>query len=230
MTTDLTAPLPAPRHEDKAAPRVVRALKAFEEAVGGRDTLVNELVTLQLPEAESMVLRLLADPDNDGTPLHEVLGQAQVSVAKFLRIFRDARGARAYLAALDRVWSRLPDVAEDVMERALPKSVPCRTCRETGKIEVASKKRVKDKVLCPDCDGVGRRQVEPTLDYQRLALSLGGLPKPIPAVHIDQSSKTQHNLVIQDALRDFIGVVAKIKRAPIDAEATIIEGEDGDDE
>jgi hypothetical protein len=232
VTSDpLTKPLPLPSKE-APPPRIVRALKAFEEAAGGRDRLVAELAPAALSDQESMVLRLLADPDNDRKPLHEILGYAGVSVARFLRIFRDARGARAYLDALDKVWSRLPDVAADVMERALPKTVFCKPCAGTGFQQVHVGNRPKSgplkgqdpPVVCPKCDGVGRRPVEPTLDYQRLALALGGLPKSVPAVHIDQSRTQKTTLVGSDTMRDFISAVSRIRHTPIDVEATIKDG------
>lgn len=231
MTTDLTRPLPSPMREDPPPPRIIRALRAFEEAVGGRDALVTELAPAALSDGESLVLRLLADPDNDGKPLHEILGHANVSLARFLKIFRDARGARAYLAALDQVWEKLPDVAQDVMERALPKKVFCKPCSGTGHQKIQKGHRAKkgplkkqdDPVVCPECEGKGKRPVEPTLDYQRLALALGGMPKTAPGVLIDQSTKQQQNFFGSDTMQDFVSAVARIKRIPVDTEAILIE-------
>lgn len=240
MTTELTRPLPSPIKEDPPAPRVIRALKAFEEAVGGRDALVAELAPAELGEQESLVLRLLADPDQDDKPIHEVLGNAGVSVARFLKIFRDARGARAYLAALDQVWEKLPDVAADVMERALPAEVFCKPCSGTGQQKLKTENRAKKgprrnqdaPLVCPECEGKGKRPVTPTLEYQRLALTLGGMPKQTPGVLIDQSRKQENTFIGSDTTRDFISAVARIRRtpsAPVDVEATIVEeSEEGD--
>jgi len=229
VTTDLTKPLPSPVKGDPPPPRIVQALRAFEEAVGGRDALVAELAPAALTAEESLVLQLLADPENDSWPLHEVLGHANVSLARFLKLFRDARGARAYLDALDRVWSALPEVAEDVMKRALPREVFCKPCAGTGFQEIKKGKK-KDKVGCSRCDGAGKVPVEPTLDYQKLALTLGGLPKTTPMVHIDQSTKQQTTFVGSDTMRDFVAAVTRIKRTPqaaIDTEATLIEEGEG---
>ena len=240
MTTELTKPLPSPMSDGSPPPpRIVRALKAFEKAVGGRDTLVAELAPAALSDEESLVLRLLADPENDKWPLHEILGHAHVSLARFLKLFRDARGARAYLDALDRVWDALPEVAADVMKRALPREVFCKPCAGTGFQRIEQKRGKKNpKVVCPRCTGVGKVPVEPTLDYQRLALTLGGLPKATPTVHIDQSTKQQTTFVGSDTMRDFVAAVTRIKRTPqaaidteaIDTEATFIEEEEEDTE
>lgn len=230
MNDLLTSPLPSPAgKKGPPPPRIVRALKAFEEAAGGRDKLVAELAPAPLSETEALVLQLLADPDRDRQPLHEILGYAGISVARFLKIFRDARGARAYLDTLDRVWEKLPDVAADVMDKALPKQVACKPCGGTGKQQVHKPKtsrRRSPAVLCPDCGGTGKKDVEPTLDYQRLALALGGLPKAVPSIHIDQSKNQQQNNYFESGtLRDFVSAVSRIKRTPIDVDATVIEDE-----
>jgi len=224
---DLDKKLPIPNEKAPLEPRLIRALRAFEEAAGGRDAIVAELVTASLSDQETLLVRLLADPDRDHQPIHELLGYAGLSVHRFLRIFKDARGARAYFDALDKVWQKLPDVAEDVMTRALPKHVTCKPCQGTGYQRVATSKdkdiygplrEQMDRVHCPDCEGSGKVAVPPTLDYQKLALTLGGLPKPIPGTLVD-NSKTQINAQQQnfygsDTMKDFISAVQGLKYGP----------------
>lgn len=238
---DLDKKLPMPNDKSPTEPRLVRALRAFEEAAGGREAIVAELATATLSEQETLLVRLLADPDRDHQPIHELLGYAQLSVARFLRLFRDARGARAYLDALDKVWQKLPDVAEDVMTRALPKQVTCKACDGSGFQRISATKDrnlsgpLKDqmeRVHCPDCSGTGLISQAPTLDYQKLALTLGGLPKPIPGTLVD-NSKTQINAQQQnfygsDTMKDFISAVQGLKygpRHPAPLEAEVVEEE-----
>jgi hypothetical protein len=225
ITNDLTLdkPLPLPTSVKTTPPRVARALEAFEEAVGGREALVAELLASVESENETVLVNLLADPEQDSRPLHEILSYGNFSVARFLRLFKTARGARAYLDALDKVWSKLPDVAEDVMSKALPQSVRCKPCEGTGFQAITGKHNFKkrgpvkermQKVICDSCEGTGKRKIEPTLDYQVLALKIGGLPKPDPKVTVDQSSTrvTQNNYG-DSAMKDFISAVQRVKSA-----------------
>jgi hypothetical protein len=207
------------------APRLVRALKSFEQEVGGRGTLVSEIVgaASQLSPREALALQLLADPAHDRRPLSDILGSVGLSVAAFLRLFREARGARAYLEALDKVWAKLPDVAMDVMSRALPMEKPCPRCDLAGTLPLAGKghgesrgsqdpdRREDQRVLCSTCSGRGVITVEPTLDYAKLALQIGGLLKKTPTIQVDQSKNLQQNfLSIGDTLRSHIAATNRV--------------------
>ena len=229
QTLSLDKPLPPPITEGSQitppAPRIVQALKVFEEEVGGREALVNEITAAaqQLAPREQMALALLADPQNDTRQLSDILGTAGLSVSSFLRLFREARGARAYLEALDAVWNRLPEVALDVISRALPARRQCRTCRGSRYLSIPGRhnKKAPDpdpaqdkKVVCTNCNGEGEVTEEPTLDYHKLALQVGGLLKNAPTIQVDasrvQQNLQQNFLSINDTMRSHIAATNRV--------------------
>src|SRR5258706_4579102 len=161
LTLDTKFPIPTNEKAPPPPSRLVRALQAFEEAAGGRETMVAELATSTLSDKASLLVRLMADPDRDRQPLHELLAYSGLSVSDFLRLLKDAKGARAYLAALHKVWEKLPDVAANVMSRALPSEVRCKPCQGTGfqRVATTNGKNLKGKLRnqmnrmhCPSCE------------------------------------------------------------------------------
>ena len=136
MPPDSLAPLQPPPE------KIVDALRAFETAVGGRYLLAEALVHSPQDEAD-VIARLLADPENERKSLASLCAAASISFGKFLKIFASARGAAAYLKAMDRVWHEAPEVAADAMKAARTVTRTCRWCRGKGynkkKVQVENK-------------------------------------------------------------------------------------------
>lgn len=179
--------------EAPESPAVIAALAQLEEALGGRDKLVEALITAP-PEAEcDRLLGLVADPRNDGRSLASLCGEVNLTLGEFLRLYRDARVAKAQVLALHEVAEKAPTVVRDVMRRAENHYRVCDTCHSTG--EVTRIVKAGDGTpagphteTCTECGGIGEVLVDASLDHQKLALDLVGLvTKGGPSTVIDNS-------------------------------------------
>jgi hypothetical protein len=174
------------------------ACKNFEQAVGGRDNLVGHLVhASNLTEDQEYLIGAIADPRNDARSLARICTIYEIKFTDLLQLFRNAGLVKAQLAAMQKVWTRLPEVAGDLMDRATTHTLTCPRCRGDGKIPKsvmqpnpkepeAGPVEVKWEELCPECDGRGEQVVQPSLEVQKIALQLGGLlDKGGPAVQVN---------------------------------------------
>ena len=104
-------------------------------------------------------------------------------MGQFLRMLKDGKHSRALIAAMDRVNAYLPDVAEDLMQRAVPHLAPCIPCIGTGQVidvlpdPAAPGKSLEGGRKCVVCRGAGLIPVVPDRARQKVALEMGGLLK-----------------------------------------------------
>jgi hypothetical protein len=217
MPQDTLSPLQPPPE------KIVDALRAFEQAVGGRYLLAEALVHSPQDEAD-VIARLLADPDNERKSLASLCAAASISFGKFLKIFASARGAAAYLKAMDRVWHEAPEVAADAMRAARTVSRTCRWCRGKGyhrkKIQVENKEEGSfyegeirqgfKEILCQACKGVGKHEVIPEPERVKIALRLAGLLKEEPRTTVDLSKHQTNQVVVADSMRSFIAATNRL--------------------
>ena len=145
------------------------AMMELEKAVGGRDAVKAALEHAPGGEDVKVLQAFLADPRNDLVAIHKLCDKANIALPTFWGLFRHGSFTRAQIAALAKVTQRLPDVAEDVMARALPYHIPCPSCAGG----VAPPKRQR----CARCHGTGQLLRQPDVDRQTLALEIGGLIK-----------------------------------------------------
>lgn len=160
------------------------ASKKFEQAAGGRDSLVAHLCHLPLTPEQDLIVGMIADPRNKIHSLGRICQLADITFGGLLELFRKAGFAKAQVEAMQKVWAKTPAVAEDVMTRALPHLLPCGPCRgrgwkkervrdeETGKLKQPLAWEDKD---CEACGGAGSITVQPEHERQRTALELAGL-------------------------------------------------------
>lgn len=151
------------RHPQLNPPKLaLQALRGFERDLGSRTAVIDAMKGCELSEEETYLMDLMADPREAGTPLARLCGQARVSIPRFLDIFRRGAGAQALAAAHGRIYEKLPEVAADVMARALPRHFACFKCPGPE---------------CDKCHGVGYLTEDPELETQKVALQIGGLLK-----------------------------------------------------
>ena len=160
----------------KAPQAMARAISSFEKSVGGREALVAAMyANPDLDDDQRYLVELLSDPDRAKTPIGEVCYSAGVHIGHVLQLFKSGRFARAQVEAIDKIAERLPAVAEDFVSRAVPREVSCSVCDGTGETIVTSGDAVGEVIDCAICQATGRVTREPSLDYQKLALDLGGI-------------------------------------------------------
>ncbi len=165
---------------------VAEALDKFESVIGGRPRLVSALLAAPPSTDLDYVIGWLADPRNDVRTLSALCTEAAISLPEVLEAFKRGDGAAAFVEALAYVHAKTPEVAKDVMARALPYEAPCDRCDGAGTI-TRRRKDEETEITCPRCQGKRTRVVEPDLDRQQFALSLGPLaPKSAPSVVVDQ--------------------------------------------
>ncbi len=160
------------------------ACRNFETEVGGRDSLVAQLVHARLTPEQDLLVGAIADPTNDAFSLARICALHGIRFGDLLIVFRDAGLVRAQLAAMRKVWERLPQVAGDVMDRAIPHLLECPACRGTKvRVKFRAVKKSKEapdgvkevQVPCLRCAGTGEILVQPDLDRQKVALEVGGM-------------------------------------------------------
>lgn len=191
-------------------PKVLeKALASLEEALGGREAVTDSLALANLNGEETTVLHLLSDPANAKRSLAWICGGAGITIGKLLELFSKGDFAEAYVKAMRKVYRALPAVAEDVMARSLPKFLPCMPCMGEGRIAVKSKDAAGQEVvelkLCGNCAGAGKREVEPDLERQKIALQMGGLLKQGAGVVVNNTQNTNNapTMVVLRTTPDF---------------------------
>jgi hypothetical protein len=147
------------------------SLALFEKALGGRARIIDALEIDATPSVQKFV-RLLLNPHFDELSLAELAEQAEASLPDILRAYRNATLAKAQILAANEIAARLPEVAKDVMERALPVEILCPVCRGEGTQLVR-----KEPQACKTCTGTGKVKRSPSVQRQRLALELAELVK-----------------------------------------------------
>jgi hypothetical protein len=180
------------------AQRLREALDRFEEALGGRDLLVEALLLAPPDPDRDALMGLLADPQNDYRTLGTIAGDLNFSAGEVLALFRDGERAKAQILALHEVTSQAPAVARDVMRRAQNHYRLCTGCNGSGEVWDQPKNKAGDpigdavKVAHAYCDGTGQILVDASLDHQKIALDLVGLLSkggPGTVVNVDASQQ-----------------------------------------
>ena len=144
----------------------------FEKALGGRQSVIGSLVIDSSPEIQRFV-KLLLNPENDRMTLGELATESNITLTDLLRAYRNATLAKAQILAVNKIAEALPDVAADVMKRALPQPALCPVCRG----DKPKRKNGEDQT-CKTCDGTGKIHRSPSVQRQRLALEIAELLKP----------------------------------------------------
>ncbi len=165
---------------------VIAALDSLEKASGGRMKLVETLALSQLTQEQELLAGMIADPRNDAKSLARICSMANISVSRFLTMLGEVKMSKAVLEAQDRVAALLPEVAGDLMSRAVIHSVECSNCAGKGTIAVINRGRsagkgtpppTEEEITCPNCRGNGTITHQPDLERQKIALEMAGLLK-----------------------------------------------------
>lgn len=198
----------------------IYALREFEEGVGGRDKLVAHLNHSALTKEQEYLVGMIADPANAKKSLATIAKMAKVPFGQLIKFFTEAGFVRAQLAAFEKVWGNLPEVAGDVMEKAVPRTVECGPCHGSGRMVYEVKPEGwkkgdsvgEEEKDCWNCFGKKTVLLEPDHEVQKTALELGGLLKRGGVQVGVQVGVQQNNQTVlgADFLRDFRGATDKI--------------------
>jgi hypothetical protein len=213
-------------------PALEEACRNFEHEVGGRDALIHTLAAAELTQTQEYLVGAIADPRNDQASLARICAIHRIRFGELLQIFRNAKIMRAQVRAIQAVADALPEVAGDLMARALPHELPCTRCAATGTIR--HKKRRLDKAAdaedlpCPVCQGRKVILVQPELETQRTALELGGLLQKggSPAVQVNVQQNAGGGGGAGSHLDFLRRADQKLYQPPIEATAGPEEGEE----
>lgn len=153
---------------------------ALELELGGRQQLAAILAGADLSMQDAAVAGLLADPLNDGISLAKVCNQGGVTMARLLKLFKEAVIIKGQVKALARIGAAIPDVAASVMEDAIPGKRVCPRCEglstiQNPKMPTATDQEYQETIECPKCAGKGTIIHVPLHEVQKTALQLGGL-------------------------------------------------------
>lgn len=171
------------------------AVTLVEEALGGRQKLLEALAFAESTPLVSRLLGLLGDPEHDVLSLAQICARGNLTPGDLLAAYRQAKLGIAQALATQAIADKLPEVTADVMLRATPHEVECPTCRGVGTIQPKPTKKDPhpEPESCPTCQGQQYIGVLPDLDRQKVALDLGQLIPKSPGVSV-QMQQTQQTL------------------------------------
>ena len=166
-----SALVPASARPDAALAEVeavlnAEAVEVFAKAVGGREQLVEALAIAGTGSEIERITTLLLDPRYANWSLSRLCQTVGITVADLFASYRKASIARAHIESTHIIASRLPPIVTDVMDKALPRPIPCEACQGLGAV---------DQTPCWRCVGTGSVLSEPTVERHKLALELGQL-------------------------------------------------------
>lgn len=229
----------APRPKELSLTRATRGvladtLRQFETSIGGRAALIKALAVASSvdgvdPAAAQYVVGLLADPKNADKSLARIAQLGGITLQDLLKLYRHGAVQRAHLAAGAAIVETLPAAAAHAMARSVPYEADCERCSGLGQTtpNPTTEHPNPSPVTCPQCRGGGRLRYEPTLDQQKLALTLGGLLKGGGGVNVTVNAP-QAPQVLDDFTRMQKRNAQALSRRGWDADSTDAEIIDGD--
>lgn len=160
---------------------VAEQLAQLEQDLGGRTQLISLLTLAPLNDDLRYVLGLLGDPRHERLSLAAICAKGNILPSELLKHLGAAALLRGKTLALQHIGHGIAAVAKDVVERAAPYRVACKTCMVDG---VSTGRLVDDPTPeqpnpapypCTTCQGALFVVMLPDLDRQKLAIELAGM-------------------------------------------------------
>lgn len=160
-----------------ALPNAADALADIERQIGGRQAIVQALVTAPPSKDVKYVLGLLCDPTRRTKSLVDLCVEAKITPGHLLDLLERGTKLRARIIAGQIIAARTPAVAEDVMLKAAPYEDDCPDCQSTGSITADPTELNKNPTPepCKKCRGTGKLRYDADPDCRKLALEMAGL-------------------------------------------------------
>jgi hypothetical protein len=160
-------------------------LDNFEDAVGGRDELIDSLAMYSLDKKQEHFLRLICDPARANDSLVTIARDAGVAPMAILDLFRQAHSAKGAALAMARMSTKLPQIAEDIIQKSVDSKVECPTC--------FGEKYIAEGVQCPQCIGKGEVFRPSDIDRQKMVTEITGLQKKGPGVQVNTAVQVNNH-------------------------------------
>ena len=158
-----------------AQPVAVAIVAAWVKAVGGRDKLVEALLTAPTGDPRlDYVIGLLADPAHDARAMAEVCALGGVTLGELIEGYKRGILAGPQAHAIGKLAAKLPEMMDDLLAKAVPYDVPCGSCNGVGKVSPPDAPDAAP-VLCRACNGTGAHRRQPDLETQKVVLEMGKL-------------------------------------------------------
>jgi hypothetical protein len=145
-----------------------KSVGGLDDAVGGRDVLIQVMDWAPKTAKLELVLNMMADPGRAGWSLEKLCKDAGLSHRDFLEMFREAHVTKALAEAHITMSKKLATVAADVTDKAVNHLEPCK-CTTGGKYPAKSD--------CLDCRGTGEIYFRSSFPHQQLIFETSGLVK-----------------------------------------------------
>lgn len=181
MSTSLSVPTESPgkvRREPRSAlfqkKTTKGALANFEDAVGGRDVLIETLQLSTLDKKQEHFLRILSDPARQNDTLSIIARDSDILPSQVIELFRHASFAKAHAIAQAQLSEAIPSIMRDITDKSVDADIDCPTCMGVPPLEGQ----------CLSCNGRGWILRPSDLDRQKIALEVGGLLKKGGGVNV----------------------------------------------
>lgn len=149
--------------------KINTALEQFENAIGGRQELIDSLSLATLDKREAYFLGLLTDPKRRDDDINDIAREAGLKPLQIVELFRSSAFSKAHAIAMGKLSNTLPGVVQDIADKAVDTKVECPTCFGDGK--------GIDDGSCIQCGGRGAVMRFSDLDRQKIVLETVGLTK-----------------------------------------------------
>lgn len=146
----------------------ISALEQFEDAVGGRQQLVDSLSLATLDKREAHFLDLLLDPRRSNDNITTIARDAGLKPLQVVDLYRSAAFAKAHAISMGKLSEALPGVVDDIAAKSVDTKITCPNCFGDGQLNGES---------CIQCGGRGEVMRFSDLDRQKIVLEAGGLTK-----------------------------------------------------
>lgn len=193
-------PIPSAVHE---------SLYAFEQAIGGRQAIIEALSAGDSSEEVAQVLTILADPRCDRWSLARVCREGKITPGQLMHALEVAALARGRVLALAEAARQVPAITREVLSEAVPHEIPCESCNGTGQqVKAPTQRDPSPKpYTCPSCMGVGKLRRSGDFDRQKLALELTQLLPKANGVQV------QTNVQVNTPAQAGLGSLAQLHQA-----------------
>lgn len=172
-------------------PSAKRTLTLLERELGGRDAIVQALVTAPQSKDVRYVLGLLGDPERQSQSLAEICLEAKILPGALLDLVKKGLTHASQVTASVIIAQGTAPMVRDVMLKAAPYEDACPKCLGSGQItpnpsELQPNPSPSD---CPDCSGHGQLRYEADSECRKLGLEMAGLTAKGGGINIGISTQ-----------------------------------------
>lgn len=214
------------------ASHAAATINRFEAALT-RPRLVETLQHVQdLTPEESIFLDAIADHRRDVTKLDKICREQNFTFGKLIAFFRKAHATQSMAKSFTEIYEKAPATVADVLDRSIPHKRICEDCWGEKRVKIGNdidpETGAWKTLPCKSCNETGSTEVLPTEKRQEMVLQIVGLLKTGGA-QVNVNTQVNNNAAFiarsTSDFRDAIGKIlyskkplATLAEAPIEAE------------